>query len=330
MLTYAAVLLLAPVVAGQVEKSTKPNDLGKLKAFMGNWEATDIEIEGKQFRAAASWKPVLDGRFIEHRFMLSDSPDEPGLWLLVMIGQDPADQQVKFWGFHSDGGISASTLPETDGKNIVLKSEVTDSAGSKRQATVTFVFPDKDSYKWTIRYADGENAEATFKRAGKTKGQKWPGLTFDTPQDVSEQLKDMGWWAGNCTYEGGDAFTGKPIVGQSTCGWTLNGRFLLCDIVSVQPDLTVGRYRAVIGVDPSTNKTTGWEFESVGTVGKYIVSDKGQDIVGSALSPKAGKLEYKGRMTRTDNGFGYQATGKLPDGKETSYHGIWKKHPAGK
>ena len=72
---------------------------------MGNWEATDIEIEGKQFRAAASWKPVLDGRLIEHRFMLSDSPDEPGLWLLVMIGQDPADQQVKFWGFHRMAGF---------------------------------------------------------------------------------------------------------------------------------------------------------------------------------------------------------------------------------
>ena len=46
MLTYAAVLLLAPLVAGQVEKSTKPNDLAKLKAFMGNWEATDIGIDG--------------------------------------------------------------------------------------------------------------------------------------------------------------------------------------------------------------------------------------------------------------------------------------------
>ena len=137
---------------------------------------------------------------------------------------------------------------------------------------------------------DGENAEATFKRAGKTKGQKWPGLTFDTPQDASEQLKDIAWWAACCSFEGNDAFTGKTTVGQSTCGWTLNGKFLLYDIVSVEPDLTVGRYRAVIGVDPSTNKTTGWEFDSLGTVGKYVVSDKGQDIVGTALSPKAGRF----------------------------------------
>jgi len=323
MLIYAAVLLLAPLVAGQVEKSTKPNDLAKLKAFMGNWEATDIT-------ATASWKPVLDGRFIEHRFMLSDSPDEPGLWLLVMIGQDPADQQVKFWAFHSDGACSLAILSKSEGKDIVLKSEGTDLAGSKRQATVTFVFPDKDSYKWTIRYADGENAESTFKRAGKTKGQKWPGLTVETPQDASEQLKDIAWWAARCSFEGNDAFTGKTTVGQSTCDWTLNGKFLLYDIVSVEPDLTVGRYRAVIGVDPSTNKTTGWEFDALGTVGKYTVSDKGQDIVGMALSPKAGNLEYKGRMTRTDTGMEYRATGKLPEGKETSIHGIWKKHPAGK
>ena len=118
---------------------------------------------------------------------------------------------------------------------------------------------------------------------------KWPGLTFDTPQDATEQLKDIGWWAANCTFEGNDAFTGKTSVGQSMCGWTLNGKFLLSDLVFVEPNLTVGRYRAIIGVDPSTNKTTGWEFDALGTVGKYIVSDKGQDIVGTALSPKAGR-----------------------------------------
>ena len=35
-------------------------------------------------------------------------------------------------------------------------------------------------------------------------------------------------------------------------------------------------------------------------------------------------------MTQTENGIDYRATGELPKGKETSYYGVWKKHPAGK
>ena len=125
--------------------------------------------------------------------------------------------------------------------------------------------------------------------------------------------------------EGSDAFTGKTVVGQSKCGWALNGNFLLDDVSTVDSDLVFTRYRAVIGVDPTTSKTTGWEFESTGAVGKYIVSDNGQEIVGKATSPEAGLLDYKGRMSKTADGFEYQAAGSLPDDKKTSYHGIWTK-----
>ena len=61
MLTYAAVLLLAPLVAGQVEKSTKPNDLAKLKAFMGNWEATDIRSRGDNSEPLRPGSPFWTG-----------------------------------------------------------------------------------------------------------------------------------------------------------------------------------------------------------------------------------------------------------------------------
>jgi hypothetical protein len=104
----------------------------------------------------------------------------------------------------------------------------------------------------------------------------------------------------------------------------VNGNFLLYDIANVDSDLNVGQYRAVIGVDPLTKQVTGWEFDSTGAVGKYIVADKGQEIVGEATSPSAGLLKYKGRMTKTADGMEYRATGELPAGKTTSYYGIWK------
>ena len=75
----------------------------------------------------------------------------------------------------------------------------------------------------------------------------------------------------------------------------------------------------------SVEEITGWEFDSTGCVGKYTVTDKGQDIKGEALSPEAGLLKYKGRHTDTEDGFEYRATGELPDGKKTDYHGIWTK-----
>ena len=105
----------------------------------------------------------------------------------------------------------------------------------------------------------------------------------------------------------------------------MNGNFLMYDVSTVDNDLNIGQYRAVIGVDPLTKQVTGWEFESTGTVGKYIVTDTGQEIVGEATSSKAGLLKYKGRMAKTADGMEYHAAGELPADQKTSYEGSWRR-----
>jgi hypothetical protein len=327
MLNYAAVLLVASVALG-AEGRAKQDDFQKLRAFFGTWEARDIEAEGQEFRVPVSWQPALDGRFIEHRWSALDEAGEVVNEGLDMIGRDPSDQKVKFWEFDGEGSFSRLVLAKWEGQKSVWDLLTVKENGTERKAVVTFELLDKKSYKWAVKYEDGEELDATFKRV-RQKKDLWPQPQLEMPEGVSEQLKEIDWWTGDFTTEGCDAFTGKTFVGQSNCGWTLDGKFLLYDIASVDDDLVVSRYRAVIGMDPATNKTTGWEFESTGTVGKYTVSDKGQDIVGKAMSPDAGVLEYKGRLTQTATGLEYQATGKLPEEKEVGYFGVWRKKESG-
>ena len=73
------------------------------------------------------------------------------------------------------------------------------------------------------------------------------------------------------------------------------------DNATVDSDLVVGRYRAIIGLDRDTGKITGWEFDSTASVGKYTVTEKGQKIEGKAVSPDAGILRYSGTMKPTED-----------------------------
>ncbi len=154
---------------------------------------------------------------------------------------------------------------------------------------------------------------------------EWPERQHNAPDGLTEQLKGVTWWTGDYAFNGSDAFTKKASAGFSTCGWVLDGNFLQYDIASVDSDLKSTRYRAVMGIDPATGRTTGWEFESTGTVGKYTISNEGQDIAGKAMSPEAGLLEFKGKMTKNADGLQYEASGDLPDGNKTTYSGVWKK-----
>jgi len=324
MLSYGAFVLAASMILGQAEDRAKQDDFTKLRRFLGNWEATDVEAGGRKAQVHVSWKRILGGRFFEEKWMAVADSNKAIAWGIGIFGRDPADKKLKCWEFASTGDIMPLELLEWKGKTSVWDTVVVQANGTPRKGKTTMTFVGKDSYTWELAFETGDPLRAAFKRA-TPKRDLWPQPTSKMPEGVREQLKDIAWWTGGFSTEGSDAFTGKTSVGQSNCGWTLDGKFLLYDLAFVESDLTVGRYRAIIGVDPSTNKTTGWEFDSTGTVGKYTVSDKGQDIVGKAISPAAGVLGFKGRLTQTANGSQYRATGKLSDGKETSYHGIWKK-----
>ena len=69
MLSYAPVLLAASLVVGQADQRSQDDDFKKLRAFTGTWEAKDVEAVGGVGDVLVSWKPILDGRFIEHRYV---------------------------------------------------------------------------------------------------------------------------------------------------------------------------------------------------------------------------------------------------------------------
>ncbi len=324
----SCVVLLLPLVVGQAAEQPSKKDLANLRGFLGTWESTDIEFDGRNIQGTTCWRPFLNGHFIEQKWTTHDASGKLAETGLMLIGTDPSDQRTKFWAFLSDGCYAHGTLDECDGTKVRLTTEELRAGGAKRSGRISLDLEDKDTYRWEIVYEDGKKGSGVFKRT-KQKKAAWPQPTSKMPEGVDEPMKDLAWWAGACTTEGTDAFTGKTSVGQSRCGWTLGGKFLLYDLAFVESDLAAGRYRAIVGVDPSTNVPTGWEFDSAGTVGKYTVSDKGQDITGKAISPIAGVLDFKGRMAQTETGFEYRATGKLPTGKETSYYGVWKKRPDG-
>ena len=325
MLPYGTVLLVTSMALGQAGRRAETDDFTKLRGFLGTWEATDVVIGGQKMRIPVSWNRTLRGHFIEHKYMFIDEAGSIALGGLVIFGRDPADGKVHGWGFDHLGGFMAMELVGWDENKSNWSTTFTEADGTiqKSEGNTFEVLPD-NRVGWMLAIAGGEKSEGVFKRTQQSK-ELWPERQLDATGVTNGLLKDMAWWAGNFTTRGSDAFTGKTAVGQSTCGWILGGHFLQYDIASVDGDLRFTRYRAIIGVDPTTGKPTGWEFDDTGTVGKYTVSDKGQHIAGRAMSPDAGLLEYSGTMSQSRDGFEYKATGSLPGGKKTSYFGSWTK-----
>lgn len=329
MLHYAAAVLVTSMVLAQAEAQDQKDDFEKLRGFLGTWE----QIHEDGTRGIVQWAPILQGRFIERRYGLIDDTGNVPRWGIMIYGRDPSDSKVRGWAFHPMGGYASTgaaltrtttELLEWQDNVSVWRTDFILSDGNSRTLDMDrFALVNENSYKRILPLEQGE-VETVFTRISP-EGITWSEPSTEIPEGVSEPMKELAWWAGHCTMEGTDAFTGKLFVGQSKCRWAMNGNFLLYDVSTVDNDLKLGQYRALIGVDPLTNKVTGWEFESTGTVGKYIVTDTGQEIVGEATSPDAGLLKFKGRMTKTPDGIDYQATGELPNDQQTSYHGISKR-----
>lgn len=322
MLNCATVLLATSLAVGA--NDSKQDAFTEVQAFLGTWEATDIKHEGETLRVPISWQLILDGRFIESRWMSINETGEVVARGLDIIGEDPRDHKIKFWEVDSEGGVTQLTLVTWEDGKSVWDIRAVEASGKKRSGQVKFAFIDENSYKWAIKYGDGEENNSVFKRVKHEKGL-WPERQHEAPEALSDQLSDISWWTGDYTVDGTDAFTKKASAGISTCGWVLDGKFVQYDIASVDSDLKLTRYRAIMGIDPATGKTTGWEFESTGTVGKYTVSNEGQDIVGKALSPEAGLLEFKGKMKKVASGLEYEASGELDGESKTIYGSVLKR-----
>jgi hypothetical protein len=325
MLKHAAALLVALMTLGQAVLGAETDDFRKLRGFLGSWEATAIEMAGQKASSSEIWRPILKGRFIEIKYVFKDAAGNVAFRGLVILGRDPVDEKIHGWGFGSGGGLMLMELTGWEGNKSNWSTTILSTDGTTQKwETHSFELLNRRSYRWMFATEGGNRSEAVLERV-RPKKDPWPEPTFDKPEGLSQQLEDIAWWTGSFTFSGTDAFTGGVNVGQTTCGWILDGKFLLYDNAAVDGDLEVSRYRAIVGIDPATGKTTGWEFDSTGTVGKYNVSSLGRDIAGKATSPDAGLLEFKGRMTKNADGLEYEATGSLPDGKKTSYQGVWKK-----
>lgn len=323
MLIYTTAVLAASLVIA-ADDAAPQNEVAKLRTFFGNWEARIANDQGQIERVCFSGRPILGRRFVELRAIALDDTGKVTFELLDILGQDPVDGKLKFWEFDSQGGVGQLVLASWEGQKCEWSLCEARPDRSARKGTVCFEFSDRESYKWSAVWDDGQKREATIRRTPPKK-DLWPEWRLETPQGASDLMKEVGWWAAITTSTGNDPFSGQNGVGKCRCLWALGGKLLVSDGVSVRDDLKVASYRAIIGVDPVTNKVTGWEFDGAGTVGKYVVSKQGQDVQGKAVSPDAGVLEYQGRMKQMPDGIDYLATGKLPDGKTVNYHWVWTK-----
>ena len=126
MLYFAAALLIVSTILGQIEATRLPQDLRQHAAFIGNWEAKDVVIEGETCRAPVSWRYVLDGKFIEHRYVVINAgeancvghhhdrrrPDRPGnevlgiskRWSVFHNEADTVRREVLCLGLHTGQG----------------------------------------------------------------------------------------------------------------------------------------------------------------------------------------------------------------------------------
>ena len=125
------------------------------------------------------------------------------------------------------------------------------------------------------------------------------------PEGVSDPLKDLAWWVGEFAFSGTHATSQLAFNGRSNCRWILDGRCLLYQTATVDEELVPSSYRAIIGVEPGSGKVIGWEFDAAGSIGKYLVTDKGQGIDGRGFIPDVGEFDYKGRISKTDDGLIY-------------------------
>jgi hypothetical protein len=322
MLNYAAIVLTASMVLGAEDRG-KQADLKVLRPLLGTWEVPEFKFEGETHHVQVAWKPILDGRFIESRWVsVNKDTDELVIAGLDIIGLDPADGKLKFWEFDVKGGFAQLVLAEGDAKASTWTFSSVEADGKKRTGKTTFEPIDRNSYNWSLTYDDGESHKAVFQRT-RRKSSSWPELTFKMPEDVSDPLKELAWWVGEFAFSGTHATSGLAFNGRSNCRWILDGKYLLYQTASVDEELVPTSYRAIIGVDPETGKATGREFNAVGSIGQYVVTDKGQDIDGLGFIPNVGEFDYKGRITKSDDGLIYRSRGKHSDGKEVLYSFQW-------
>jgi hypothetical protein len=241
-----------------------------------------------------------------------------------MFGRDPADGKVRGWGFDNQGGFMAMELTGWDGDKSNWSTTFLAADGTTQKSEGNrFEVLDKNSYGWMLAIAGGDTSEAVFRRV-RPKKMQWPTAEDEPGEEVAEQLRNIAWLAGDFEYHGTEGTTGKPSVGYATCGWVLDGKYLLYDSASLDNELQLNRYRAIIGVDPATGKTVGREFGSRGLVGKYNISNDGQDLAGEAVSPDDGEFKYEGKLTKTDSGLKYSST-VVAGEEEITHEGVWKR-----
>ena len=112
--------------------------MAKLSSFHGTWEVTNLTLEDQKCRGVVSWKPLWKGKhaFLEHRYAVVDPDEKLILSGLMMIGQDPVDHKIKFWGFESTGLCAMATLTKRTADHCVWESVELGSDGKKRQCTI--------------------------------------------------------------------------------------------------------------------------------------------------------------------------------------------------
>ncbi len=171
MLSYASVVLVASLTLGQADQQNQTDDFKKLRGFIGTWEAKDVQALEGVGDVLVSWKPVLDGKFIEHRYVFKLGVDNEDFRGLALFGRDPADGKVHGWGFDNRGGFMAMELTGWDGNRSNWSTTFSNADGTMEKSKANeFELQDKNSYRWMLAIAGGDRSEAIFRRAAKEDG----------------------------------------------------------------------------------------------------------------------------------------------------------------
>lgn len=276
----------------------------------GTWVRTDAS--GKKQQHAYAW--ALGRRFLIFENRTADQPE------LSVIGVDPANGVQTWWNFASSGEASVSRTNEKimglDNSEGSFESDNGKTVGS-----------------FQSKYVGSDRLEITVD--GKIDGVSVSGLqVWERTRDDNSRFSlasnppntippAMSLLARTLKYSSatGQLPTGEKYASVMAVDWIFGGKFLRLTESLVLENHHTANYMFILGTDTKTGQTTGWEFDSDGAVGKFVVAPDGKSLKGKVQLTARDAMEYQGTLSVDSTGaLVYQATGKIGDAAAKPYH----------
>jgi hypothetical protein len=127
ILLLSVMAFVVPAVAGKKDPVPPPEPLKALEWMVGNWVHLS---EGALIKMNARWSD--QGRFLERTFSIRLG-SEVEATIRQTVYWDPVSEEVRSWGFSSDGSFESGRWSE-DGTRILVARRITYPDGSQGTA----------------------------------------------------------------------------------------------------------------------------------------------------------------------------------------------------